>query len=148
MTRRLLNLLTALSLVLCVAVCVLWLWTSRPGRPAAHFHTTAKRITVYPSSRVLFLTVEGGTRTPGGGFRAPPGQRWDSLWANPTRQLPLGFAYGVSPSDDPRAAPYFGLVAPWLSVVIATAALPAAHPAAARGRAVPRQVRRRRERRL
>ena len=140
MKRRLFNLCALLSLLLCVAVVALWVWASRPRQRPAQFHTTARRFTVYPSPRVLFLTVEGGTQTPGGGFRAPPGQRWDTRWANPTRRLPLGFAYGVSPSDNPQAAPYFGLVAPWWAMLIATTILPAGWLALA--------VRARRRRRL
>jgi hypothetical protein len=111
--RHLLNVVAALSVVPCVLFAALWLSASGPGRQPKHFDTTARRFTIWPSSGELFLTVEGGTPMPGGGFRAPPGKGWDSRWANPTHHLPLGFAYGVSPSGDPRAAPYFGLVAPW-----------------------------------
>ncbi len=123
MTRHLFNLAAFLSLLL--FGCVLALRFSANPKRDPVFHTSTRRITVYPSSRNLFVTVQGGTRTAGGGFRAPPGKHWDSTWANP-RHYPLGFGFGKSPRSNPAAAPYLGAYAPWWALMGLTGILPAA----------------------
>jgi len=123
MMRLLFNVAAFVSLLLCGCVLALRL-SANPKRDPV-FYTSTRRITVYASSRSLFVTVQGGTRTPGGGFRAPPGKHWNSAWANP-KHYPLGFGFGKSPRGDPTAAPYLGAYAPWWALFATTGLLPAA----------------------
>jgi hypothetical protein len=120
-TRHLFNLAAFLSLLLFGCVLALRLGANPKKDPV--FYTSSRMITVYASSRNLFVTVMGGTRTAGGGFRAPPGKRWDSAWANP-KHYPLGFGFGMSPRSNPKAAPYLGAYAPWWALFGATGVLP------------------------
>jgi hypothetical protein len=65
----------------------------------------------------------GGKKMPNGGFRAPPGKRWDSSWQS-THELPLGVVVGRSPAGDPAAAAYFRILVPLWLLVVVTGALP------------------------
>jgi hypothetical protein len=122
MKRRLLNLLTVLSLLLCVAVVALWVCVPR-GRPA-RFYTSAHRYSAHWTIDSVWLEVTAGVRDAHGGFRAPPGQGWASKWDWP-QPLPLGFGYGRSPAGDPGAAFYRGVALPWWFVFTAPSLLPA-----------------------
>ena len=125
MRRFVFTIAAAISLILCLTTVGLRAYLLRQ-QFIVHWYSGQHRFTIYPSPRVLFLDIDAGTRTPRGGFRAPPGTHWDTAWANPIHQLPLGIAYGKSPASDPTAAPYFGLVAPWVDLLILTAILPVA----------------------
>jgi hypothetical protein len=124
MLRRVFSIVAALSLLLCIASAVLWIATPHLSRKTRTLHTGAHLWTLHTSGTYFGLEVQGGTLLPGGGFRAPKGQHWDTSWANPTHRLPLGFAYGINPPNDPTAAPYFHIVGPWYWPVIFTAVLP------------------------
>ena len=137
MTRHFFTVAAFLSLLLLGCVVSLRL-NANPKRPPA-FYTSSKKVTIYSSGRSLFVTIEGGTRTPGGGFRAPPGRHWNTTWANP-KPYPLGFGFGKTPRGDPKAAPYLGAYAPWWALYAATGLLPAAW--------LTTRLRRRRSRRM
>jgi hypothetical protein len=120
--RRLLNLLAVLSLLLCVAVCVLW--AALPRAMPAQFYTSGHRYSVHWTPESMWLEVTAGVRDARGGFRAPAGQGWASSWDWP-QPLPLGFGYGRSPVGDPRAAFYRGVALPWWFLFSAPLVLPA-----------------------
>jgi hypothetical protein len=116
--------MAAMSLLLCLATAILWIVTPHLSRKSLNFYTSAHNWEMDPSTRFLDVRVMGGTLLKNGGFRAPKGQHWNTDWANPTHGLPLGFQYGISPANDPTAAPFFELVAPWYWLVLFTAVLP------------------------
>jgi hypothetical protein len=114
---------SAISLVLLIATIAVWLYLPRVPE-VVHYSRSAK-YECRATNKLLILTVSGGSLQPNGSFRAPPGQHWNGMWANPTRYVGLGVWHGRSPANDPTAAPYFGLVIPFLLAVFATALLPA-----------------------
>jgi hypothetical protein len=122
MRRKLFTITSAISLLLCIGVIAAWLWM--PWAKNFKFYSPQHEFLFTNLNRYWGLRISGGTRVPGGGFRAPPGQHWDGTWANPTHQLPLGFSYGNSPADDPTAAFFFGIVVPSWSLILLLSLLP------------------------
>jgi hypothetical protein len=122
MLKWLFTTLAVVSLTVCALTVAAWL--DMPGRPNWKLTTLHRYYTLRATSDSLVLRVEGGSVMPNGAFRAPPGTHWDTAWANPTISLGLGIRYGRSPANDPKAAPFFGLVLPFLLVVAATTILP------------------------
>ena len=121
MKRRIFTAVSALSLLLLIAVLFSWIYllNHRPVR----FYTRSAQYAFSGPPRALIITVMGGTLRPNGTFNAPQGKHWDGAWANP-QELPLGFGFGRSPPSDPEAAPYLGLVVPWWVLFFFTAILP------------------------
>jgi hypothetical protein len=124
MIRGVFTIVAVLSLLLCLTIGVSWIVVPRLSPRSLQFHSSFHDWEIDPSGEHFNLRVEGGTRLPSGGLRAPKGQHWDTNWANPTISLPLGFSYGINPANDPTAAPFFELVAPWYWLIILAAVLP------------------------
>ena len=99
MLRWLFNIASAASLLLCIAVAALWVdgvRATKPKRPSPGrtLYTANHRLNAKLSGKLLMLTAEAGTRTPGGGFRSPPGQMFNTDWRGPQFRTPLGqFGY-------------------------------------------------------
>jgi hypothetical protein len=121
MRRRLLNLMTALSLLLCAAVVVMWLWL--PSDTAYDFHTSSRRYTVRTTQRQVWLDVAEG-QWANGQFGAPPGKFY-RLAAQNRHRLPGGFEYVKHPATDPKEAWWLWLFIPYWSLLATTGLLPA-----------------------
>ncbi len=121
MRRRLFNFVSGFSFLIFISILVLWLYL--PHRNTRTFYTSSARYSITAWRSHFLVTVMGGTLRSNGTFRAPAGTHWDGTWANP-RPLPLGFGFGKSPSSDPTAAPYLGLLIPWWALLGLTATLP------------------------
>jgi hypothetical protein len=127
--RRLLNLLTALSLLLCVAVCVLWVGSHRGG--ATVTWAGGGRwcfVTVYPG-----YVIAGDVPDPsgsGGGLRSlPRAVEMNVSWPRTTRSYSVaGVGYTTSPIPGGGADRY--LAVPFWLLVTLPAPLPAVWAAA------------------
>jgi hypothetical protein len=120
MRRRLLNLLTALSLVLCVAVVVSWL-SARPGTEWT-FHSASRRYTVRPQPGRLWVDVAEGQWV-NGEFGAPRGKVY-RLAARNRRQLPGRLEWVRNPASDSSEASWVWLFIPYWLLLAATTLLP------------------------
>ncbi|HSZ54656.1 MAG TPA: hypothetical protein VK797_03290 [Tepidisphaeraceae bacterium] len=124
MRHRLFAAASAISLLLCVAVVAAWFFL--PYAKGTKFYSSHHCYEITSFTRAWGIDVWGGVRTPDGGLRAAPGKQWDTAWAYPMYQLPLGFSYGKSPADDPTAAGYFSLLIPSWSLIVLFLLLPCA----------------------
>lgn len=123
MRRRLLTFAAAISLLLCAAVVAAWLFL--PWAKSFKFYSAHHCYEFTSLYRNWGISIWGGNRTPDGGLGAVPGKQWSTDWAYPMHRLPLGFAYGKTPRDDPTAAGYFGVVIPSWSLILLFSLLPA-----------------------
>jgi hypothetical protein len=134
MRRTIFTIVAAVSLLAFAIMLFAWFKVpgSRRGRGAlfrtASYEFELRRLPgssggkhPYPGS--FCFVVTGGVRTLQG-FHALPGKMWNGRWANPDHRLPTNIWYGKSPSNDPTAAFYFGLVIPWWELLTLPALLP------------------------
>ena len=124
MARRLLNVLTVLSLVLCVAVCVLWVRSYRGGATLTWAGAGRWRfVTVYPGYLIAGDAPElSGS---GGGFRClPRAIEMTIAWPRPTRSYTAaGVGYVTSAIPGGGADRY--LAVPFWMLATLLAPLPA-----------------------
>jgi hypothetical protein len=125
--RRLLNLLTVLSMLPFLAAVTPWCrsYISSAGRVGERWRYDASSRRYYLSScaGTLELQILGGHPMPNGGWQAPPGQAWDSAWLTRKTAL-LGFSYSRERSTNPRAAYLRIYQVPYWSLAVATVAAP------------------------
>ena len=127
MTRRLVNLITGLSLALCAVVCVLWVRSygrcdviARPRAPGEQLCVTSEfgSVVVEWERPIDALVVQPGWEY----FQTPLPRRW------PVRRGGLGFeAYRGAVTHFVRVgpAPLYGVAVPHWFLFLGTAALPA-----------------------
>ena len=152
MKRRLLNLLTVLSLLLCVAVCVLWVrsyWAVDACRFVTYDRSDSRRTVLSAEMRpgvvrgVIRLTwerssgmtvteaaAEKADLTPGWGYTRYPPDPLDFDFVPPDPFNKLGFCHvrwsGPAPGFSSAAMSLYEFTAPWWSIALPAAALPAA----------------------
>lgn len=123
MGRRVFTVASTISLLICAALVAAWLFL--PRGKTLKFNSAHHSYEFTNLSRYWSIRIWGGDRTSSGVLWSGPGKQWNGIWANPTHKLPLEFAYGKAPSDDPTAAGFFCLVIPSWFLITLLSLLPA-----------------------
>jgi len=138
--NRLLHLLTALSVLLCVAVVVLW--TAVPKGTAWAVHFASRRYTFRPQPERLWVEVAEG-QWANGEFGPPQGKVYRLAVKN-RHQFPGGLEWVRNPASDQTEAFWVWVFIPYW-ILLAATALP---PVLWIVRATVRRVRNKRDVRL